>query len=416
MANFSSRLLPLTVSVPVMTDWVSYTPTGPWTGGNVSYTGQWRRLGDSINIRLDASFSGAPTGTSASFTATHLLGSLGLSIDTAKIPTASASAQAIGNWTVLDSGVAVYNGNMAFESTTTINAFITTGSLVSATNPITLGAADNFTMDITLPITGWTSYAPSAATANAIVNGGNTFGGTLTLGTRDNQPISFLANNAVVGGFSAAGALTAGPTASLTTPHIFRNQATTDYVARFDNTAGGAGATARVLLASSGTNAQAKLVFSPTGTGTSNIQFLNSTGWQFENTAGTVIASQTDAGAWTLGPSGFTGTHNVRGVLAVTAGIRTSTFAFSGGGTQTVLNLNTGETWQLISQASNYGGGDNRHGVVAIASRLNNAATVTITTVSTGFGTGTFAVSGSSITYSAGGGAPDTIIFLTRLV
>lgn len=147
----------------------------------------------------------------------------------------------------------------------------------------------------------WVIQSAAPGSSNqAIVQNGNVLGATMTVGTNDNFGVDIRTNGTTKVSVGTAGDVTLGPTSGLTTPHIFRNQATTDYVARFDNTGGGAGSTARILLASSGTNAQAKMVFSPTGTGTSNIQFLNSTGWQFENTAGTVIASQTDAGAVTL--------------------------------------------------------------------------------------------------------------------
>ncbi len=43
-----------------VSDWVSFTPTGSWTT-NTTYTGLWRRIGDSMEIQAKALCSGAPT-------------------------------------------------------------------------------------------------------------------------------------------------------------------------------------------------------------------------------------------------------------------------------------------------------------------------------------------------------------------
>lgn len=51
MANFSSRLTPFTVSVPVVTDWVSYTPATTGLGTLTSPAIEWKRQGDTLFIR-----------------------------------------------------------------------------------------------------------------------------------------------------------------------------------------------------------------------------------------------------------------------------------------------------------------------------------------------------------------------------
>ena len=62
-----------------VTDWVSYTPTGSWTT-NTTYTGKWRRVGDSIQVQAKITLSGAPNA------ATQLQIGIpsGLTIDTTK--------------------------------------------------------------------------------------------------------------------------------------------------------------------------------------------------------------------------------------------------------------------------------------------------------------------------------------------
>jgi len=97
--------------------------------------------------------------------------------------------------------------------------------------------------------------------------------------------------------------------------------------------------------------------------------------------------------------------------------IYSTQFTFSGGGTQTVLTPARGETWLLCSSLQNYGTADDRHGQYILAARTIYGTDVTklslIVELDT---TGTFAVSGSNITYTAGGGDPYTAIWMMRLV
>ena len=50
----------VTTTGAAMTDWVAYTPTGSWIT-NTTYTGKWRRVGDSMEVQGLAICSGAPT-------------------------------------------------------------------------------------------------------------------------------------------------------------------------------------------------------------------------------------------------------------------------------------------------------------------------------------------------------------------
>jgi len=85
------------------------------------------------------------------------------------------------------------------------------------------------------------------------------------------------------------------------------------------------------------------------------------------------------------------------------------------GGSVNVLNLNSGESWLLFSVPVNYGGADNRHGILAIASRQSNSSLTYVNQIIAMTATGAFSVSGTSILYAAGGGVPDTYIWKLRI-
>jgi len=218
MAKFSERLAPLTVSVPVVTEWASYTPTGPYTTGTPVYTGKWRRVVDNIELMVDIAFPAATNAALASFSQAQLLNGLGLTVDTTKFPNTTATVIPVGNWNILDDGIAVFGGGVLFNGTS-IELFVSTGNAVSASNPLAIGAGDNMSLNVTLPITGWTSHSPSATTANAIVNGGNSFGGALTIGTNDAQPVNIETNGTTKLAISSSGGMTAGTSSGLTERH-----------------------------------------------------------------------------------------------------------------------------------------------------------------------------------------------------
>lgn len=138
----------------------SYTPTGPFTV-TTTYTGQWSRDNEDILIDLDIEFSGAPTGTNASFTHAQILNGLGLTVDTSKLPNVANSVIPCGTWSILDSGVTVYGGP-AVVSNTTVDLYTAAGVLVTKTAPVTIGNTDNLSLSIRLPITGWSSSVTMA--------------------------------------------------------------------------------------------------------------------------------------------------------------------------------------------------------------------------------------------------------------
>lgn len=144
-----------------MSDWTSYTPTGSWVS-NTTYTGKWRRVGDSMEIDAQALLSGAPTG---SFT---LNIPPGFTIDSTKI-SAGGTLSLYGAAYALDAATANYTGTVLYSSSTAVQVVGdgAAGSLYSATVPFTFGNLDKVTLRFTVPILGWSSntiVSDSAAT------------------------------------------------------------------------------------------------------------------------------------------------------------------------------------------------------------------------------------------------------------
>ena len=98
--------------------------------------------------------------------------------------------------------------------------------------------------------------------------------------------------------------------------------------------------------------------------------------------------------------------------------IYSTTFTFSGGGTQTVLSLNAGEAWIFLPVVANYGGSDFRHGSIFYATRSSNGGEIRSGYLRDGGAqsNSAFSTSGSyQVTYYAGGGNPHTTLYMLRL-
>jgi len=153
----------------IVTDWQSYTPTGSWSA-NTTYTGKYRRVGDSLELDITVSTSGAPT-------AANLTVNLptGFVVDTTKISN-SGAVNIFGGGTARDFGVDNYLVYAGYNSTTSIAIYKDDGdgtySNVSNTAPFTFGASDSVLVrGISIPIVGWSSSitVPSQQTNQVIV-------------------------------------------------------------------------------------------------------------------------------------------------------------------------------------------------------------------------------------------------------
>ena len=132
--------------------WTSYTPTGDFTT-NTTYSGYWRRVGDSMQVRIDISFSGAPNSVSlvgVSIPATY-------TIDTSKLPSSVAGQGVLGITACLNSGVATYQASqVVYRTTTTVQPYTSDGgvtvSTITEANPFSFGNGDKIHMFFEVPI------------------------------------------------------------------------------------------------------------------------------------------------------------------------------------------------------------------------------------------------------------------------
>lgn len=141
--------------------WTSFAPTGLWTG-SVTYSGRWRRCGDSIDIDYYLTLSGTPTGAGTLYF--NIPNSSGWTIDTAKVPTTSLNNE-YGVCTMLDNGVRDYKGGLSYFNTTSVQIIIwaVSGSYLygnnsNTTSPFTWNTGDTIRGFVRgLPITNFSS-------------------------------------------------------------------------------------------------------------------------------------------------------------------------------------------------------------------------------------------------------------------
>jgi hypothetical protein len=137
-------------------DWKSYTPTGTWVT-NTTYTGMYRRVGDSLEGTVHVALSGAPTATTLQVGIPS-----GLAIDTTKLTTAVGSAVPhLGMGSGYD-GSTVKGFYVAYNNTTSVYLLYpssTTGTIsaVSSTAPSTWASGNYINVNFKVPIVGWSS-------------------------------------------------------------------------------------------------------------------------------------------------------------------------------------------------------------------------------------------------------------------
>ncbi len=137
------------------TEWTNFTPTGSWTT-NTTYTGKWKRNKDSMEIQYLVATSGAPSG--------YLFLNLpsGFQIDTSKMVNTTADIT-FGSGEAFN-GAAIYDIRSGYASPTSISvrtflatSTYTTHSDVSPTVPFTFGAGNFVSVNVKVPIQGWSS-------------------------------------------------------------------------------------------------------------------------------------------------------------------------------------------------------------------------------------------------------------------
>jgi hypothetical protein len=140
------------------TDWVAYTPTGSFNT-NTTYTGFWRRVGDSMQVRVHLAFTGAPN----SATLSDIDIPTGYTIDTAKLLSTSQYKQIVGVCNLRDEGTASIAGLVYYKDTGSVQPLWIQGAAapdtrlqqVSETSPFTIANTDTMNLDFVVPITGW---------------------------------------------------------------------------------------------------------------------------------------------------------------------------------------------------------------------------------------------------------------------
>lgn len=138
-----------------LSEWTSYTPTGDWAS-NTTYSGEWRRVGDSIQVRVEQYFSGQPSSGDTNFALPN-----SLVVDEAKM-NGSADFFNVGTWYMNDTGTASYGGTVYYrKSSNKFAAYLDAGGgIISNTVPVTIASGDSISMFVEVPIQDWTAGMP----------------------------------------------------------------------------------------------------------------------------------------------------------------------------------------------------------------------------------------------------------------
>lgn len=155
-------------------DWQSFTPTGSWST-NTTYSGYYRRVGDSMQVRTRLALAGAPT--SATLTVAYVPS--GFTIDTAKLTSSSSAGSVPMGYAVVVSAGSVYTANAYYYSSTEVRlATLSNGSgsahvltNVTQASPGTFASGDSVEIFFpSIPIQGWSAgVTASEISSNAQV-------------------------------------------------------------------------------------------------------------------------------------------------------------------------------------------------------------------------------------------------------
>ncbi len=143
-------------NLPIITDSVSFTPTGSWTS-NVTYTGRWRRIGERAYYEIRIECSGAPNSAT-------LLVNIPHTIDTAKLLEATDQQAILGVGDILDSGTIRFFVLVKYNSTTSVKivapkangTYVESNEAVTQAIPMTWANGDVLIVKFDVPISGWT--------------------------------------------------------------------------------------------------------------------------------------------------------------------------------------------------------------------------------------------------------------------
>jgi hypothetical protein len=171
-----------------VTDWVSFTPTGSWTS-NVTYTGKYRRVGDTAEVEVGITCSGAVT--AAALTVNN---PSGLVIDTSKISFSGNDNQQLGVGNAVDTGANTFPVAVNYVSTTSVRVLVYNASVTYAQEnavtqavPITFGNTDTVNIKYTFPVVGWSSTVQMSNDTDTRVVAAKLFRSTNQTGVNTNN-------------------------------------------------------------------------------------------------------------------------------------------------------------------------------------------------------------------------------------
>jgi hypothetical protein len=136
--------------------WFSDTPTGSWVA-NTTYTGLWRRVGDTMQYQAKIALGGAPT-------AAALTINLPATIDTSKLSHVGTVMPLLGSIAGAydSSATTLYDCSVFYNSTTSVRVLATnaatsyaTKNAVSELVPFTFDVSDIVNLSFSVPISGW---------------------------------------------------------------------------------------------------------------------------------------------------------------------------------------------------------------------------------------------------------------------
>jgi hypothetical protein len=153
-----------------VTDWVSYTPVMTHNSGtftNTTVSGQWRRVGDSMEItgKIDH------TGTPGTFSGILISIPSGYAVDANKI--VASNYNRIGVGSILDNGSTVYDMVVQYNTTTKVELWVIDASSTYSRSgtptqavPISWASGDTLFWTAKFPITGWSSSVVMSSDAD----------------------------------------------------------------------------------------------------------------------------------------------------------------------------------------------------------------------------------------------------------
>jgi len=133
----------------VVGEWTTFTPTGSWST-NTTYTGRYRRVGDSMELNYRISLAGAPTAANLTLNMPS-----GFTVNSSSMVVVSV----LGSVVIFDNstddnyiGLVRYNGS---NFTVLHNASTSNDGVINASTPITFAVDDSITVRLTVPVAEW---------------------------------------------------------------------------------------------------------------------------------------------------------------------------------------------------------------------------------------------------------------------